>query len=318
MGSALLDADGDGTLDLWVSGDTASPLWTGPQILESAAPYVGLDAHLDEQGHPIQAWSKVLFDADLDGRPDILTVHQNSHDLSTNDLPARNTLFWQRSPGHFADVATSAGLDALPGCQSAQGADIDGDGDTDLLLGCPGNVHLLRNDLVDPTPGRTVVPHGTISNPDGVHAILTAPGGEKRVSRGGGQPFAGGLSRESLRAPSGKLTVRWPSGIEQLVDVGSSPVLEVTEPRAYTVTPRRIDAQSPGPVAVEVDPAAFGSAAAPVTVNAGAAVWSKPLAKEADGRWRGTLSPPPAPATVVLQITIGATVLRTRPRIYVR
>jgi hypothetical protein len=318
MGSALLDADGDGALDLWISGDTTSPLWTAPKLLESTAPYVGLDVHLDQQGHPIQGWSKVLFDADLDGRPDVLTVHENTHDPSDNGAPGHSTLFWQRAPGHFSDVASLAGLDAVPGCQTAQGVDIDGDGDSDLLLGCPGTLHLLRNDLVDPTSGRTIVLHGTMSNPDGVHALLTSPGGELRVSRGGGQPFAGGVSRESMRAPSGKLSVRWPSGITQLVDVGSAPVLHVIEPRAYTVTPRRIDAKTPGPVSVEVDPQKLGDAAALVEVTPSAGVWSKALVKEADGVWRGTLVTPPAPATVVLQIKIGATLLRTRPRIYVR
>lgn len=53
-------------------------------------------------------------------------------------------------------------------------------------------------------------------------------------------------------------------------------------------------------------------------MTASTGVFTTPMHEDADGVWRGTLMPPPAVATVVLEVTVGAQKLKVRPRIYVR
>lgn len=317
MGSAVLDVDGDGLVDEFIAGCFNSPVWTAPAFTGSIGPYVGLDAFPDSDGHFITAWAMATLDADLDGRPDVYVTH-NPSDPMGNGPGSRDALFWQRAPGHFRDIAAPAGLTGYQPCRGVHVADLDSDGDSDLLVGCAQSVRILRNDLVDPSVGRTLALHGTLSNPDGVNAMITSPTGENRLVRGGGNPYAGGVSRETLRAASGSVTVTWPSGLVQKVAVGQGPVLDVVEPDVVSVTPRRVDAAGPAPILIQIKPAALGDPAAAVVVTASAGVFTTPMHKDVDGVWRGTLAAPAAVATVVLEVTVGAQKLTVRPRIYVR
>jgi hypothetical protein len=65
--------------------------------------------------------------------------------------------------------------------------------------------------------------HGVVSNPDGIGAVITSPLGERRLVRGGGQPYEGGATPQSLAAPSGNITIQWPSGITQSVPAEPTP-----------------------------------------------------------------------------------------------
>ncbi len=315
MGSAVLDVDGDGLLDEYIAGCFSSPAWKAPLFIESVSRYVGLDTIPDPTGYFVSAWSMATLDADLDGQPDVYVTHHPS-DPRGNVEGSRDALFWQRGPGHFKDIAPEVGLGGFQPCRGVQVTDLEGDGDPDLLVGCKERVRVVRNDLVRPGEGRTVVLHGTVSNPDGINALLTTPGGERRLVRGGGNPYAGGVTRESLRAPSGTLKIEWPSGIVQEVDVGTAPVLEVTEPAVLKVTPRRV---APGaPVQIEITPAALGDVAAPVSVTLSAGAFSTPLHQDPDLVWRGTIATPLEIATVVIEVSVGAQKLAVRPRVYVR
>src|SRR3972149_1920730 len=70
---------------------------------------------------------------------------------------------------HFVDVAPELGL-ALPDgarygfARDAHGADLGGDGDVDLLVGCREGLRMLRNDLVEAGRGHTLELHGRASN----------------------------------------------------------------------------------------------------------------------------------------------------------
>ena len=317
MGSAVLDTDGDGLLDEYVSGCFNNPVWNGPEYSATISPFVGLDAFPDPDGHFIAAWSMATLDANLDGLPDIYVTHHPSGP-SGNIEGSRDAFFWQKAPGHFREIAGSVGLTGFQPCRSVQAADLDSDGDADLLIGCASSIRVLRNDLVDPTPGRTVMLHGSISNRDGVNAQITSPSGEPRLVRGGGNPYAGGVAQETLRAPSGTITVTWPSGIVQQVDAGTGPVLDIFEPKVVSVFPRRVLASGPSPVQIVVRPAELGDPAAAVAVSASLGVFTTPMHQDPDGIWRGELAPPSAVATVVLEVTVGAQKLKVRPRVFVR
>ena len=318
MGSAWLDADGDGALDLFLAGDFVSPVLRAPELVTSLGARVGLDSYVDassdkERASPVSAWSIALLDADLDGRVDVFVPHHPSDPTFGAQESSRDALFWQREPGAFRDASRAAGLSSPRPCRAVHAVDLDLDGDTDLLVGCLDGLRVLRNDLVDPSEGRTIVLRGTLSNADGVHARIESRFGERRLVRGGGQPYAGGVVRETMRASSGPIVVTWPSGLTQTVDAGTTPVVNVREPIAVSLSARRVPAGSSTPVAIAID-----AAGQDVAATASAGTWSSPLAKDAGGVWRGTLVPPIATSTVVLELRVAGKALLVRPRIFVR
>jgi hypothetical protein len=316
MGSVWIDADLDGALDLWVSGDHVNPVWTGPSFDRETSVTAGLSGWADAAGSLVSGWAMVFFDADLDGHADVFVVHDPS-DPSLRGLRApMDALFWRSSPGRYRDVGVIAGLLGQHACRAAHGADLDGDGDIDMLLGCREGLRVLRNDLVEPGRGHTLTLRGRASNPDGIHARLTLPSGEVQLARGGGQPYAGGLETPSFAATGGAVTVRWPSGITQRANVGSSPTLTIVEPDALRVAPRRVS--SGALVRVEVEPGALGTPDAVVDVRATAGTWSRAPSRDPDGVWRATLLAPAAPAEAVLTVRVGTAELGTRPRVFVR
>jgi hypothetical protein len=319
MGSVYTDTNGDGVLDLWSSGTEFSPMLLGPEYVEDVAGSIGLQTFPDPRGHVTEQWGVAALDADMDGKIDLLFGETAYNpDVAPLEQP-HYRLARQSDLCEWRDSSAEAGLSSLSSdCEALQAADLDGDGDSDVLVGCYGSLRLLRNDLAPHGLGRTVVLHGTLSNPDGVSAMLSGPSGEKRLVRGGGQPFAGGVVHESLRASGGSVHVVWPSGIEQTVDAGDAPVLHITEPELFRLGSRRVPAGGPSSVTVEVDPSVVGPAEAPVQVASSAGGWTMPLARQDDGVWRGEVLVPGGPSVVVLTITVGSKTFAVRPRIFVR
>jgi hypothetical protein len=315
MGSAWIDADADGKLDLCASGDVISPVWRGPSFDANASPFVGLDAFAPAGGVVTSQWSMVLLDADFDGRWDVYTVHDPS-DPSADSSSARDALYWQRTPAAFRDVAVDAGVDAGRRCRSAFGADLDADGDTDLLVGCRDGLRVLRNDLEGASAGSVIALHATTSPSNGVHAWARIGAGTLVMMRGGGQPYAGGVTLPSIPADV-PIEVHWPSGIVQTVSASSAPRIDVSEPSLVRLGLRRV-APSAAPVSVTIDPSPLGAMASSVTIDIVGATWDAAPIAGSDGIVRASIHVPDTPTTVVLHVHIGGTPISIRPRLYVR
>lgn len=168
----------------------------------------------------------VFFDADLDGRLDLVAA--NGHiDATVRNI--RNVgyaqpphLFLNEGGGVFRDVARDAGLEfAAP--KVARGVacgDFDRDGDVDILVTTnQGPAYLYRNDV---TPGNRSIRFrltGTKSNRDAIGAVVrvfTPEGAQLRMVKTGSSYLSQselaltfGLGR---RDSADRAVIEWPSG----------------------------------------------------------------------------------------------------------
>lgn len=313
MGSVWIDPDDDGHLDLWVAGDFISPVWAGPDFTRETSTSTGLAGWADGAARPVSAWSMVHLDADMDGWSDVFVVHDPSHPGGAGD--PSDALFVRTTSGVYREIGASAALLGAHACRAAHGADLDRDGDLDLLVGCRDGARVLRNDLSAPGAGQMIVLRGRVSNPDGVHAIVTTPSGERRLVRGGGQPYAGGLERVAF-VRGGPVHVRWPSGITQTVADDATTEILLVEPDVVRLGSRRVAGDQE--VEIEIRPSELGVPDASVEVGISAGRWTRPPTREPDGVWRATVITPPAPAEIVVSVRVGVLELAVRPRIFVR
>ncbi|MEM7228389.1 MAG: CRTAC1 family protein [Planctomycetota bacterium] len=193
----------------------------------------------------------VFFDADLDGWDDLLQANghleetiQEVYSSQRYRQPAQ--LFWNAGPDARAcfaelDATRVADLATPIVGRGAAYADIDGDGDLDVLLTQTGGpTFLLRNDQATDHHWLRVSLQGTTSNRDAIGAeIEVIAGGAtyrktvmptrsyiSQVER----PMTIGLGQT---ASIDAITVRWPSGIEQTVEPeGVDTMMVIVEPDA--------------------------------------------------------------------------------------
>lgn len=172
-----------------------------------------------------------FFDADLDGRLDLLVV--NGH---IDDSVARTGrvhyaeaphLFHNRGGGSFVDISREVGTDfAAPkvGRGTAFG-DLDLDGDLDVLITTNGGTaRFYRNDLTSPNRGVRLTLRGTRSNRDGIGARVRAKidgTWHSRMVRTGSSylsqselPLTFGMG---TRKTLDEVIVEWPSGVKDKV-----------------------------------------------------------------------------------------------------
>lgn len=182
----------------------------------------------------------LFFDYDLDGWPDLLTA--NGHIDEETAKTARRQgyaqpaqLFWNGGPHQstlFTPVtAEQAGSDLfkpIVGRGSAY-ADIDGDGDLDVLFTqIAGSPLLLRNDQQTGHAWLRIKLVGTYSNRDAIGARITLRG-RSRIWQAQVMPTRSYLSQSELPVTFGfgngpvpsTLEVRWPRGGRQTVAIPS-------------------------------------------------------------------------------------------------
>ena len=175
-----------------------------------------------------------FFDYDLDGRLDVLTANGHIEDEIEKVQPSARyrqpaQLFWNAggAPAFVSVDPAHAGSDLfrpLAGRGSAY-ADIDGDGDLDVVLTqLNGPPLVLRNDQSLGNRWIRLKLEGTRSNRDAIGAWIQVTVGGKKLARQvmptksylsqSELPVTIGLGREEL----GEVWVFWPNGREQRVE----------------------------------------------------------------------------------------------------
>jgi enediyne biosynthesis protein E4 len=210
----------------------------GGQFLESAGQWRVRQASMSLVG-----WSLVCFDYDLDGLEDLLVVNGHLYDnialFHPDQTFLQKALLFHNKGGRFAETAGRAGpLDRPMAARGAAFADIDGDGDQDLLIvENTGRPHLLRNDGGNRNNWLRVRTIGSASNRDGIGAKVAAETGGTRQTRWV-KGTAGFLSSSELTLTFGlgtaarveRVTVTWPSGqVDHYANVAANQTLLARE-----------------------------------------------------------------------------------------
>ncbi len=216
------------------------------------------------------SWSVKLCDFDSDMLVDVFVTNGIGRNLNDSDLSAAygqlkeagkdeearqhllaipplkeaNLAFRNAGDLKFANVSSQWGLDHLGVSQGCSVADIDRDGDLDLLVSNMNEpLGVYRNDL----PGNNVLIRlvGTSSNRFGIDARLTLVTGQTRqvrhlgLARGymsGDEPLAhfGLGDRQTID----QLIVEWPGGVCQTFeDISANQLITITEGRRGKTEP---------------------------------------------------------------------------------
>jgi len=222
-------------------------------------------------------WGMAFLDVDLDGWEDLIFSTGSNHDLQDTDMVSMiaRTEGWKtvgaryrnqsrlprlslpsvalrnRRDLTFEDLSKAWNFDAVGVAQGLALADLDDDGDQDVVINClNGFARILRND--SPAPRIAIRLKGVGANTRGIGAKIRVTGGPVTQTQ---EMIAGGRylsSDDPMRVfAAGSATrlavqVQWRGGkLSTLKDAQPNHVYEIDESSAATVPPRESVSKSP-------------------------------------------------------------------------
>ncbi len=241
MGVTWGDYDTDGDLDLFVTNwlDENNVLYRndGDGTFTDVSAQSGVFA----SGLDKTCWGTAFFDADNDGDLDIFFAAGHIDPAAWEAHGQADVFLQNNGNGTFRDVSEAVGLREFDSHGVGRGVavgDYDADGDLDLFIVNSGaKPTLLRNDGGNRQHWLQIRTVGTVSNRDGVGALVKVSAGDLHQVQ---QVTAGDsyLSQSSLDVEFGlahhkvvdRIVIQWPSGIVQtLTDVQANQRIVVVE-----------------------------------------------------------------------------------------
>jgi hypothetical protein len=231
MGVEAFDVDGTGRPSLFVTNFHNQPnvlyLNRGNVRFWEGATATGLAGRRDRLG-----FGTVMLDANLDGRPDLAVanghLHRDAAVLYRAPYAQRAQLFVGTGPGSYRDASDQTGpyfRESRVG-RGLAWADFDHDGKPDLAfshVGGPPAVLHNRTETPNDWLGLDLVGDGQRSNRNAIGSrieVQTAGGVQVRFVNGGGSYLSASERRQliglGVAGQAVRVTVRWPSGREQV------------------------------------------------------------------------------------------------------
>ncbi|TGV01854.1 FG-GAP-like repeat-containing protein [Flavivirga rizhaonensis] len=174
MGVAIGDYDKDLDLDYYITNMGANPFY------ENIDSMIYQDVSKDKDLVVLDgtSWGTVFFDYDNDTNLDLFVANGEIFKLTTQNQ--KNKLFRGMGNGLFEDISEETKVDNPENCRGLSCADIDNDGDLDILLGVVSNdtgsganTLLYENVLQDQKHHLKVKLQGVSSNHNGYGSRIT-------------------------------------------------------------------------------------------------------------------------------------------------
>ena len=180
MGTDMGDIDGDGSLDIFVTNLDRQTHSLYRNLGKGLFANVTFESGVAEATLPFVGFGALFLDYDNDTDLDLAIVNGDVIDnvslfRDSTSYEQRNLLLQNNGKGKFSDVgpASGPGFALKKPSRSLSAADIDNDGDLDLLIGNVGQTpDLLRNEGGNNSNSLLIRTMGTKSNRDGIGARL--------------------------------------------------------------------------------------------------------------------------------------------------
>src|SRR6185503_14428911 len=250
MGTDMGDVNGDGLLDIFVTNLDRQTHNLYRNLGKGLFADVTYESGVGEATLPFVGFGAVFVDYDNDTDLDLAITNGDVIDnvslfRDSTSYEQRNLLLQNDGTGKFRDVGASGGpgFALKKASRSLSAADIDNDGDLDLLVGNVGQTaDLLRNDGGNNRHSLLVRTVGSKSNRDGIGAVLKLTVGGKVLVRDvkAGSSY---LSQSDMRVHFGmgntaraeRLEVHWPSGtVDNVENIEANQILTITEGQGAT------------------------------------------------------------------------------------